>query len=142
VEATLDAEGAIIWQDEVGEDGDILPPVVPRDSTLTREEVRQVRSAYAPPGTSTILTPCEAWLSSFLADGPQTAKDAEAAAKVASFSHRTVARAKVAIGACTRKVGGGSGSYWVWELPGAEVSEEDPVADSSDGDGEPTSAIA
>jgi putative DNA primase/helicase len=55
---------------------------------------------------------CEAWLRSYLADGPRDAADVEQAAKTAGFKPRTIDRAKARVADSVKQGLGG----WVWLL--------------------------
>ncbi|HEV8276807.1 MAG TPA: AAA family ATPase [Streptosporangiaceae bacterium] len=56
-------------------------------------------------------------LREILAAGPVPAKQAKTQARDAGISERTLARARVAIGAVTKREGFGPGAYYLWALP-------------------------
>jgi hypothetical protein len=64
---------------------------------------------------------CEAWLKDLLASGPTLAKDVYRQASEAGYSIDQAKRAKIRIGASTRRDGFGPGSRCLWELPGTSI---------------------
>ncbi|MBM4438579.1 MAG: AAA family ATPase, partial [Actinobacteria bacterium] len=86
--------------------------------------------AWRPPGgAGERLSEAQAFLTDFLANGPQPSDVVEAAARDHGFAPKTLRRAKEALGITARKVGYNP-SRWTWELP---AHAEDGHQDAEDG---------
>jgi len=93
------------------------------ESALTRSDIL----APEPVRQETARDDAAAWLRTFLAGGPRTAKEVERAARAEGMSWATVRRAKQDAGAESSKPT--FGGPWVWQLtedarPGAEDAED------------------
>jgi 5S rRNA maturation endonuclease (ribonuclease M5) len=63
------------------------------------------------------MSECMQFLSSILSDGEVRAAEIKKDCNGAGYSISTMNRAKKKLGIQAKKIGIGSGSYWVWELP-------------------------
>jgi hypothetical protein len=78
----------------------------------------------------------EAFLRELLEEGPVPARQVKAEAREAGIAERTLARARQAIGARTRRDGFGPGARYLWELPDRPMDAMNAMDANSQGPGQ------